>query len=401
VKGLSVRATVVGASSRLLSNYFLTPRNCVVINSVKQTSANGCRLLYLVGQLGIGGLERQLLYFLRSIDRYKYKPVVVVWNYREEDSYVQQIRALEIPVISLEENMSRLGKAMAFRALVFRLRPEIVHSYSFYTNVIAWLGTIGSSALPVGSLRSSFLLAQQETGRLWGRVCARWPSTQICNSAEAKKTAENCRTLFKPKQMYLVRNGVDLNVFSFRVSAHGATLLAVGNLYQAKRWDRLIRITSLLSMKGIHFQVLLVGDGPLRGELESLGKTLNVDHLFQFLGRRKDIPELLSDCSLLVHTAEDEGCPNVIMEAMACGRATIAMDAGDISYLVEDGKTGFVVQHGDEATFAERVARLLTDHELCSRMGLAARTKAENEFRLERLVSESLAVYRSIGWTDS
>jgi glycosyltransferase involved in cell wall biosynthesis len=154
-------------------------------------------------------------------------------------------------------------------------------------------------------------------------------------------------------------------------------------------------------MKGIKFQILLVGDGPLRGELESLVKTLKVDDLFQFLGPRKDVPELLADSSFLVHTAEDEGCPNVVMEAMACGRATVAMNAGDIGYIVEDGKTGFVVQRGDEATFAERVSRLLSDHELCERMGLAARVKAEKEFRLERLLSETLAVYRAIGWTDT
>ena len=345
-----------------------------------------CRLLYLVGQLGLGGLERQLFYLLKTVDRHKYKPAVAVWNYREADPYVQQIRALGIPVLSLGQNISRLEKATAFRALVSRLRPEIVHSYSFYTNSIAWLATVGSSALPVGSLRSSVLYAQQETGKLLGRVCARWPSTQICNSAEAKKTAEYCKTLFKPKQMYLVRNGLDLSVFSFRPSALGVTLLAVGNLYQAKRWDRLIRITSLLSMKGIKLQVLLVGDGPLRGELESLVKTLKVDDCFRFLGRRKQIPDLLADSSFLVHTAEDEGCPNVVMEAMACGRATVAMDAGDIGYLVEDGKTGFVVQRGDETTFAERVSRLLSDRELCDRMGLAARVKAEKEFRLERLL---------------
>jgi glycosyltransferase involved in cell wall biosynthesis len=120
----------------------------------------------------------------------------------------------------------------------------------------------------------------------------------------------------------------------------------------------------------------------------------------QFLGVRQDIPELLAESSFLIHTAEEEGCPNVIMEAMACGRAVVAMDAGDIPYLVEDGKTGFVVGRGDVTTFAERVSRLLSDHDLCNRMGLAARLKAENEFRLERLLSETLDVYRAIGWSD-
>jgi len=372
-----------------------------VMSSAEQASVNRCRILYLVGQLGIGGLERQLLYLLQTMDRYKYKPAVAVWNYCEEEPYVQQIRALGIPVLSLGEDRSALGKATAFRALVSRLRPDIVHSYSFYTNAIAWFGAVGSSTFAVGSLRNTFLSSQQDTGRILGRVCARWPSTQICNSVEAKKTAEYCKTFFKPSQMYVVRNGLDLCVFSFRPPARGVTLLAVGNLYQRKRWDRLVRIASMLSTKGIKFQVELVGDGPLRRELEGLVKTLKVDGFFRFLGPRKDIPELLGGSSFLVHTAEDEGCPNAVMEAMACGRATVAMDAGDIGYLVEDGKTGFVVQRGDETTFAECVYQLLRDHELCSRMGSAARAKAEREFGLNRLVSETLEAYRSAGWQDT
>jgi glycosyltransferase involved in cell wall biosynthesis len=109
---------------------------------------------------------------------------------------------------------------------------------------------------------------------------------------------------------------------------------------------------------------------------------------------------LLADSAFLVHTAEDEGCPNVVMEAMACGRAVVAMDAGDIPFLVDDGKTGFVVEQGDATKFADRVFQLLTDTELRCRMSGAARVKAERELGLDRLISETLAVYKSAGWKD-
>jgi glycosyltransferase involved in cell wall biosynthesis len=358
-----------------------------------------CRLLYLVGQLGLGGLERQLFYLLQTIDRQRYKPVVAVWTYREEDPYVHEMRALGIQVLPVGNHHSRFEKLQAFRRVVSQLRPEVVHSCSFHTNLAAWWATLGSTALSVGSVRNSFLFTRQETGSVLGRLCARWPRAQIFNSVKSSKTAEYCPTFFKPCRMYVVRNGLDLAYFKLRPSPHIVTLLAVGNLYPRKRWDRLINIISLLSRKNIKFQVRLVGDGPLRSELEGLARRLEVEDVFQFLGPRNDIPELLADSSILVHTAEDEGCPNVIMEAMACGRAIVAMDAGDISYLVEDGKTGFVVRRGDEMTFAERLSQLLFDDELCRRMGLAARVKAENEFKLERLASETLDVYRALGWT--
>jgi len=101
-----------------------------------------------------------------------------------------------------------------------------------------------------------------------------------------------------------------------------------------------------------------------------------------------------------VHASESEGCPNAVMEAMGCGRAVIAMDAGDISSLVEDGETGFVVRQGDDAAFADRIARLITDRKLGVRLGQAGRAKAEREFGASRLVNETLAVYSAAGWVD-
>jgi glycosyltransferase involved in cell wall biosynthesis len=360
-----------------------------------------CRLLYVVGQLGLGGLERQLLYLLQTMDRQRYKPVVAVWNYREKDPYVHEMRALDVPVLCVGNTLSRIGKLVAFRRMASRLQPEVVYSCSFHTNLAAWWATLGSTALPIGSLRNSFLFTRQDTGTILGRVCARWPHAQICNSGAAQKTAENCATLFKPRHMYVVRNGLDLTYFSPQPFPHNVTLLAVGSLYPRKRWDRLIKIISLLSARGIQFQVFHVGDGPLRGELEELARRLGVDGLIRFLGPRNDIPELLADSLFLLHTAEDEGCPNVVMEAMACGRAVVAMDAGDIPFLVEDGKTGFVVRRGDETRFTERVLHLLSDYELCCRMGMAARAKAERDFKVDRLLAETLAVYRSAGWKDT
>ena len=85
---------------------------------------------------------------------------------------------------------------------------------------------------------------------------------------------------------------------------------------------------------------------------------------------------------------------------MACGRAIVGTDAGDIPYLVEDGKTGFVVPKNDEATLTSRIATLLKDRELCRRMGEAGRMKAEQAFGLDRFRSEIFAAYRAEGWRE-
>ena len=156
-----------------------------------------------------------------------------------------------------------------------------------------------------------------------------------------------------------------------------------------------------MSKKGLEFELNFVGDGPLRTELELQARLLGIDDKVHFLGIRYDIPTLFKEATLLVHTADDEGCPNVIMEAMACGRAVVATDAGDVPYLVENEKTGYVVRRGDNSTLVESITKLITNLELSRRMGEAGRVKAEKEFGLNRLVSETLAVYRAAHWEDT
>ena len=120
----------------------------------------------------------------------------------------------------------------------------------------------------------------------------------------------------------------------------------------------------------------------------------------RYLRHIDDIPGLLAESICLVHTADTEGCPNSVMEAMACGRAVVAMDAGDISSLVEDGKTGFVIRRGDDARLVKCIMHLIANRELCQRMGKAGRIKAEREFDLKSLTQETLNAYRASGWND-
>jgi glycosyltransferase involved in cell wall biosynthesis len=283
---------------------------------------------------------------------------------------------------------------------VSSVRPEVIHSYSFYTNIAAWWAAQGTGTIPIGSSQNTFWLERRKYGKVLGWLNGRWPSGQIYNSFNAEREAKHSTTLFRPRRIYVVTNGVDLNKFASRRHPQEGYTLAVGRLAPEKRWDRLIRAVALLSSKGLCPQVLHVGSGPLHKELEAMARDLRVDHLVRFLGARHDLPTLLSDAAFLVHTAEAEGCPNVVLEAMACGRAIVGTDAGDIPYLVEDGKTGFVVPKNDEAALTSRIATLLKDHELCRRMGDAGRKKAEQAFGLDRFRSEIFAAYRAEGWEE-
>jgi glycosyltransferase involved in cell wall biosynthesis len=361
-----------------------------------------CRILYVIGQLRRGGTEYQLYYLLRSIDRAHYHPEVVVWNFCEADSYLDQIQALNVPLHLLPAGLSRLRKLRELRRVVRQLKPEIVHSYSFYTNFAAWQATRGSNAIAIGSIRQDFVTERQVSGLILGRLSACLPIIQISNNLAAQKTVEQSAGLFKPSHVHVVRNGIDIDGTRLvPLPQNGSSLLAIGRLYPEKRWDRLLTAIALLAGRKVAFSVRLAGAGPLLEELRLQARHLGLDGLVQFLGRRDDVPILLKESSFLIHTADAEGCPNVVMEAMASGRAVVATDAGDVPCLVEDGKTGFVVRRGDDAMLVERMATLINDHNLCRQMGEAGRAKAEREFGLHRLVKETLTAYRHAGWRDS
>ena len=153
-----------------------------------------------------------------------------------------------------------------------------------------------------------------------------------------------------------------------------------------------------LKIAGHDFRVDLVGDGPLRTDLKRSVYEAKLEQQFSISGRSNRIPEILEQSTLLAHTSDVEGCPNVVMEAMACGRPVVATDAGDIPTLVEDGKTGFVVRRGDDGELVRKLATLIQNRELCQTMGCNAREKAENEFGVDRLVRETFAAYRAAGW---
>ena len=178
-------------------------------------------------------------------------------------------------------------------------------------------------------------------------------------------------------------------------------ILGIGYLLQVKRWDLLITAGHSLARKGYDFVLQIAGDGPLQPALKLLASNLGISERVQFLGHVNNIQDVLEGAAFVVHTADAEGCPNSVMEAMACGRPVVAIDAGDIPTLIEHGKTGFLVSHGQQDKLVEYMEKLLLERQLCQSMGQSARSSAEQKFGLDRLVADTVEAYRSAGWSDA
>ena len=310
------------------------------------------------------------------------------------------IRNLDIPLHFFPSSFNSAKKMLAFRQLVSELKPEVIHSYSFYTNIAAWWAALGRRIVAVGGMRSNFINDKRSCGSLLGSLCARWPQQQIFNNFAAVEAMRNSGDLFAPQQIVVVRNRLDLEQFpGTPLPDDGQTcIVGVGSLLPYKRWDRLLKAAAILKERQYEFLIEIAGDGPLRRSLERQAQDLSVSDRVKFVGYVNDVSAYLSRATFLAHTSDLEGFPNVVMEAMASRRAVVAMNVGDISSLIEEGKTGFIVPQGDDVHLVQRLATLINNRRLCHEMGEEGRKKAEREFGLDNLVQESILAYQALGW---
>ena len=387
----------MGQEARLrVKNEFSIQKHVEKITYIYDNPKN--TILYLVGQLGPGGLERQLYYILKEIDKKRFKVSLAVWNYEENDVYFSKIKSIGIPIHSLGKTYFPFIKIIRLRELVKKIKPDIVHSYSFYTNFAGFCSTLFRNILCIGSVQSNFIMDRHKSGLL-GLLSSRWPRSQVFNSLTALKNSKLLSGFFTPSRYAVVRNGLDLKVFKPARAPYveKTYIAAIGSLVNEKCWERLLLASSNLKEQGLDFCIKIAGDGPLKKDLCEKRDKLGIGDRVEFLGYREDIPELLSKAAFLVHTSDIEGSPNAVMEAMGCGKAVVANDTGDIKYLIDDFKTGFVIKRGNEAELTNKIAALIKDRELCRKMGEKGRIKAEEEFHLRRFTEDMISAYKTLG----
>lgn len=146
----------------------------------------------------------------------------------------------------------------------------------------------------------------------------------------------------------------------------------VGRLVPVKRVDLLLRALSIVRNAIPGVRAVIVGDGPLRADLEREAASLGLGDAVEFAGQREDVSEILGRSKLFALTSETEGLSLALMEAMAAGLPAVVPDVGDLGDLVLDGENGFLVRDGSPEAFAERIEAVLRDGALRERLSCAA-----------------------------
>lgn len=143
-------------------------------------------------------------------------------------------------------------------------------------------------------------------------------------------------------------------------------------------------------------RLVIAGDGPLRPALEAEARAAGIAHRVRFLGWRDDVPRLLAGLDVLLMPSLWEGFGLVILEAMNQRVPVIASRVSAIPEIVADGETGLLVPTRDAEALADALALLLGDYVLRRHMGLLAEDRLETHFSADRMVNQTVALYRDL-----
>jgi glycosyltransferase involved in cell wall biosynthesis len=140
-------------------------------------------------------------------------------------------------------------------------------------------------------------------------------------------------------------------------------------------------------------QFAMVGEGPLRDAVAARVRKLDLGDHMHLLGWRDDAVRLMAAADVVTLTSRWEGMPHVLLEAMAWSRPVIATAVNGCTEVVVDGETGFLVEPGDTAHWADRVVELLDDPAKAIVMGQRGGKRVEERYSLREMVARVEELY--------
>ena len=351
------------------------------------------RVALIAGTLGQGGAEKQLVYAARALAAAGVE--ILVLSLTRGEQYEASLREAGIAVNHVGEARGVARRLLRISRDVRRFRPQVVQATHTYTNLYAALAARWAGALGIGALRSSVAHTRAGNGA-WTRWLLRCPSAVVANSRAAADELAKLPGL-APRRLYVVPNVIEARLSrpEDRRDPSSPCAAIVGRLVPAKRVDRFLESLALARREVPTLRGVVVGDGPERFALERRAGELGLGPAVEFLGSREDVPSVLAAADMLVLSSDDEGFPNVLLEAMDAGRPVVATDVGDVREVVRDGTTGYVVATSADA-LASRIVRLAEDPDLARRLGDAGRARIGSEYGLGSLAGALIGVFRDL-----
>ncbi|MBI1826618.1 MAG: glycosyltransferase [Planctomycetes bacterium] len=328
--------------------------------------------------------------------------------------------------------------------LIRELRPRIIHSFLFHANLAARLAA-RLAKFPRERLICEIQTVEVErTWHLWvDRHTHELCRFTIGNSPSVIEHLHTHAGIPRDR-LRLVRGGIDpqriqsaqpIDRSKIGVAHDSAMILWVGRLDPVKGLDFLLdafaqaisqsQISNLKSPQNASISssfdsksaidnrqstipppsenplpqsptLVLVGNGPIRIQVESQVASLQLKDRVMLLGARQDVPSLLKACDLFVFPSRTEGLPNALLEAMAAGCPIITTDVPGCRDLITPETTGLIVPYGDTSNLASAMLRLLTDQALAQSLGQAAAKSVSADWSIDATWNGYAAIYHEI-----
>lgn len=204
-------------------------------------------------------------------------------------------------------------------------------------------------------------------------------------------------------KVVIIPNGIELALFEsvYRqakqpLAGTDAVVGTIGRMVGVKDQKTFLAAAAIVLKASPKTRFYLVGDGPLREELELQAKNLGLAEQITFTGFRRDIPELMAKMDVFVLSSLMEGLPITLLEAMALGRPVVVTKVGGMPEVVKDGQTGYLVPPEDHLLMAEAILKIIANPTLGAAMGESGRRQAEENYTFEHMAARYSDQYEEL-----
>ena len=350
------------------------------------TSADSAplRVLVITGNAIVGGMESAVLRLAQRLPRKAFRLTALC---PFESAFTQALRDCDVPV-----HVAPMGEKLRWHAIQYAVAVMREHAIQVVHAHMPAAHAVGALA---GRITHTPVLATIHAMHLsmWDLEVHRLALTHLCVVSEAAR-AHALAVGVAPERLTVIHNGVDSERFAPRTDATRRDPAApvigyVGRLSPEKHPALFLRTAALVHARLPPARFVVIGDGPLRGDLESLAARLRIADAVTFAGECDDMAARYQALDVVLSTSWHEGTPLAVLEAMACALPVVATEVGGVPELVVSGTTGWLTPAGDEVEMAERTLTLLRAPETMQRFGRAARERVRTLFSLDEQAQRS------------
>ena len=361
------------------------------------------RILHTEASCGWGGQEIRILTEARGLIRRGHQVELVC---PAEAQIFTAAPDYGIPVHALDIGKKRLGPLMAMRSFLRENRFDVINTHS---STDSWLAALACKSLADAP---PIVRTRHVSSPVGDRVSTRWlyqsAAAHVVVTGEALRQQLHRDNGFALASMTSVPTGIDLSRFvrldPMARAGHASALGMpdapyVGILATLSNWKGNAYLFDAFAQLADEFeawQLLVVGDGPQRNNLVRRAQELGLSHRIHFVGNRDDPERWLQLMDLFVLPSYgDEGVPQSIMQAMACGLPVISTPVGAIAEAVDADRTGLLVAPKSVSELVVALRRLMADDSLRAAFASAGWEKAQRQFGVDIMLDRMEAIFRT------